>query len=125
MIHITVFQVKTQEQINKSFTSVNLAYSDLEGELEINVYDDCQSEVTFKQRQGRSIKTIKADIEFDNGLVDSIYFPPSQKIPENNLLKENVLTRLFQYTLENLNCSMILNFRSVDRISKGHCQNIV
>ena len=64
----------------------------MEGELELNVYDDCQSEVTFKQRQGRSITTIKADIEFDNGLVDSISFPPSQQIPENNLLKENVLT---------------------------------
>ena len=65
----------------------------MEGELELNVYDDCQSEVTFKQRQGRSITTIKADIEFDNGLVDSISFPPAQQIPENNLLKENVLTR--------------------------------
>jgi len=59
----------------------------LDGELELNVFEGCTAEVTYKQRQGRSVKSIQALTTFHNGQIESVSFPQEQQISENNLLK--------------------------------------
>ena len=59
----------------------------MDGELELNVFEGCTAEVTYKQRQGRSVKSIQALTTFHNGQIESVSFPQEQQISENNLLK--------------------------------------
>ena len=76
---VTVSKLELSKRINR--------VSGLDGELELNLFEGCTAEVTFKQRQGRSVKSIQALTTFHNGQIESVSFPQQQQISENNLLK--------------------------------------